>query len=112
MEQVTIGTTERGETEAPLIDEKDLMGLFHERDLSQEEVDLATREVKESVLEALGYNPLCASYFYPRPNQVEECNNPNTGDGLLRRHIVNINKIIWSLHRNNGVVEPPRKFKK
>ncbi len=112
MEETANSLTEEGVTERPQIENKDLMDLFRERDLSQEEVDLIEGGIKEGVLRALGQNPLCASYLYPRSGQVDECNNPDCGDGLLRRYIFNTNKIIKSLNNHMGIGEPPTKFKK
>ena len=112
MEETANSLTEEGVVECPPIENKGLMELFHERDLSQEEVDSVERGVKEGVLKALGQNPLCASYLYPRSSQVDECNNSDLGDGLLRRYIFNTNTIIKSLNTHLGIGEPPTKFKK
>ena len=112
MEQPTGANSESRELEGAVIKEKSHLELFHERYLTQEELGLIERGVKEEVLKVFKYNPLCSSYIFPRSSQVDECNNPNYGDGLFRRHLFNSNKIIRSLNSHIGIVEPPTKFKK
>ena len=113
MEQTySTNTEEKNRIDVNETSQKPLLQLFKERYLAQEEVDLMSESVKKEALKTLGYSPAGSSYLYPRPNQVEECNNPNVGDGLLRRYIFNTNTIIKSLNNNNGIGEPPTKFTK
>ena len=112
MEEIANSFTEDRCLKKTSIEKKSLGDIFYERYLSQEEVDLVSKDVKERLLKSLGQNPRCSSYLYPRSNQVDECNNPNLGDGLLRRYIFNTNKIIKSLNNHIGIGEPPTKFKK
>ena len=90
--------------------EKTLKEIFNERELTIEELDKISHSVKTELLESLRYNPRTTAYLQPRSGQVNECNNPDIGDGLLRRFLINTNNIIYSLNRNSNISKPPSSF--
>lgn len=90
--------------------ENNLKQNFQEHYLTTEELNNIKASIKRELLASLGFNPSSSAYLQPRNGQVDECNNPLIGDGLLRMFIINTNKIIYSLNKDSGISEPPKSF--
>ena len=85
--------------------------LFNEGDITR--IRKLSVDAIKRILESMGdKSPDHKAYTFPRSSQVSECNNEKIGDGMLFKHIRNINTLKEILHGDSGIGPAPDVFRK